>query len=79
VLDVVAATTPGFVPAMVLLLVVVGTDGWVYRDAARQRDAGEPVVLVIGTLRIGTPAAWLIACLLVWVSAVLFYLAGRRH
>jgi hypothetical protein len=78
VLDVVATTPPGLVPALVLLFLVLGTDVWVYLDAAGQRDAGEPVVLAIGALRIETPGAWLIACLLLWVIAFPAYLTGRR-
>jgi hypothetical protein len=67
------------VPAIVILLVVVATDAWVYVDAARQRDAGEPVVLVIGGRRIETPEAWLVACLILWIIAFPLYLTGRRR
>src|SRR5262249_36174683 len=79
VFDVVASTPPGLVLAVVLLFFLVGTDAWVYRDAARQRDAGEPVVLVVGALRIETPEEWLIACLLLWIVAFPLYLTGRRN
>jgi hypothetical protein len=64
---------------MVILLVVVATDAWVYFDAARQRDAGEPVTLVVGGLRIQTPEAWLVACLVLWIIAFPLYLTGRRR
>jgi hypothetical protein len=74
-----ATLPPGFIPAMVLLVVVLGSDVWVYFDAARQVERGEPVVLTIGTFRIETPEAWLIACLLLWLIAFPLYLTGRRH
>ena len=76
---VVAAAPPGFVPALVILLVVVASDVWVYFDAARQRDAGEPVVLVVGSIRVETPEAWFIACLVLWVIALPLYFTGRRR
>jgi len=79
VLDVGATTPPGLVPALVLLLAVLATDAWVYLDAARQREAGEPVVLAVGALHIDTPGAWLVACLLLWVIAFPLYLTGRRQ
>ena len=64
---------------MALLVVVVAIDVWVYLDATHQRDAGEPVVLVVGSLRIETPEAWLIACVILWVIALPLYLTGRRR
>ncbi len=62
-----------------MLLVVVASDAWVYFDAARQRDAGNPVVLVVGSLRVDTPEAWLVACVVLWVIALPLYLTGRRR
>lgn len=77
--SVVAATPAGFLPAMVILLVVLATDAWIYVDAKRQRDLGEPVVLVIGRMRIATPEAWLVACIVLWAVAVPLYVTGRRR
>jgi len=79
VFPVVAAAPTGLAPAVVILLVVLGSDVWVYLDAARQREAGAPVVLVIGNLRIESPEAWLIACLFLWIIALPLYLTGRRR
>ena len=75
----VAATPAGFAPAMALLLVVVATDAWVYIDAKRQRDLGEPVVFTVGSLHIETPEARLVACIVLWIIAVPLYLTGRRR
>ena len=63
---------------MAILLVVVATDAWVYADARHQRDRGAPVVLTIGSIRIESPEAWLLACIVLWVIAVPLYLTGRR-
>jgi hypothetical protein len=52
-----AASPPGFGSALAILLVVSATDVWVYVDAKRDRDAGEPVVLVLGSLRVETPGS----------------------
>jgi hypothetical protein len=70
---------PGLAPPIAVLLVVIASDVWVYRDAARQRDAGEPVVFVVGSFRLESPEAWLVACLILWIVAVPLYLAGRHH
>jgi hypothetical protein len=77
--DLLAAVTAGLAPALIFLLIALATDLWVYLDAERQRDAGEPVVLVVGGLRIETPQAWLVACLVLWIVAVPLYLTGRRR
>jgi hypothetical protein len=64
---------------LVPLVVLLGTGAWVYVDAGHQRDAGEPVVLVVGTLRIETPELWLLACVVLWLIAFPLYLTGRRQ
>jgi len=67
------------VGALLLLAIVIASDAWVYVDAKRLRDAGEPVVLVLGSLRVETPEAWLLACVVLWLVALPAYLVGRRH
>jgi hypothetical protein len=64
---------------MAVLLVVIASDVWVYLDAVRQRDAGAPVVFVLVGLRVETPEAWLVACLILWIIALPLYLTGRRR
>jgi len=61
-----------------LLLVVLATDLWVYRDAATRARQGRPVEVTIGSLQIATPAAWLIGCLVLWVAVLPLYLIARR-
>lgn len=62
-----------------ILLIVLASDTWVYLDARRQCAAGEPVVFVLGGLRIETPEAWLIACIVLWIIALPLYITGRRR
>ena len=76
---VVGAAPAGLTVALLILLVVAATDAWIYFDAKRQRDLGEPVVLTVGSLRVETPEAWLLACIVLWIIAVPLYLTGRRH
>jgi hypothetical protein len=73
-----AGLPPGSVTASALLLCVAASDVWVYRDAVRHRDAGAPVVLLAGGLRIETPERWFLACLVAWVLALPAYLTCRR-
>lgn len=77
-LRVVGTSAAGLAP-VAFLLGVLATDAWVYLDAGRQSDAGDPVVLTIGRFRIETPEAWLLACLAVWIIAFPLYLTGRRR
>jgi hypothetical protein len=75
----IAAAPPGLAAAMAILVIVIASDAWVYSDAKRQRDAGQPVVLTIGNFRIDTPEAWLVACVVFWIIAFPLYLTGRRQ
>jgi hypothetical protein len=70
----------GFVALVpiVVLVVALAIDIWIYEDAKAQADRGMPVVLSWGALRLETPTAWIIACLLVWIVFVPLYLVGRR-
>ena len=63
---------------IVLLLVIVASDVWVYTDAKERRARGFPVVVTIGSFPIDTPEAWFVACLVVWVVFFPLYLSARR-
>lgn len=62
---------------LLLVVFVLGTDLWVLRDARDRAAEGRPVVLELGTLRIDTPEAWFVACLLLWVVFMPLYLVIR--
>ncbi len=63
---------------VLVLLVVLATDIWVYVDDKALSDRGTPVVLTYGTFRLDTPAAWVAACTFFWVIFFPLYLVGRR-
>ncbi len=63
-------------PILVLLL-VVATDLWVYADAKAQRERGTPVVLSAGSLNVDTPVAWFVGCLLLWIVFFPLYITRR--
>jgi hypothetical protein len=53
-------------PILVLLL-VLGMDLWVYSDAKAHIERGTPVVYSAGYFNVDTPAAWFLGCLLLWI------------
>ena len=63
-------------PILVLLL-VVATDLWVYADAKAHRERGTPVVFSAGSLKVDTPAAWFVGCLLLWIVFFPLYTTRR--
>ncbi|MEO9139125.1 MAG: hypothetical protein ABI345_08670 [Jatrophihabitans sp.] len=64
---------------ILVLVVVVLTDLWVYADAKRCATRGTPVFLRIGSFTIDTPVAWLVACVVVWVVFFPIYLVSRSR
>ena len=64
--------------AVTLVLLVVGSDLWVFLDARRWSRAGTPVVLRLGSLTIGLPETWFIACLVLWIFFFPTYVVARR-
>jgi len=71
----------GFVTALLapllVLLIVVATDLWVYADAKRCAAEGSPVLLRIGSFAIDTPVAWLVGCAVLWIFFFPMYFVSR--
>jgi len=65
------------VPIVVVLL-VLGADIWVYTDAKTRAELGDPVIFSMGLVQLDSPEAWAVACLLLWVLAFPIYLACRK-
>jgi len=66
--------------ALLPLLAVVAVlfaDTWVYGDARAHAERGRPVVFSSGNLRVDTPAAWFLGCLLLWIVLFPLYIASR--
>lgn len=66
-----------FAPLLVLL-VVLASDAWVYADAKAHTERGTPVVFSAGTLVVDTPAAWFVGALLLWIVVFPLYLSARQ-
>jgi len=49
---------------VLLLLVVLATDVWAYRDSGLRLAEGEPVTVTVGPYRMESPTVWFVACLL---------------
>ncbi|MFB9234746.1 hypothetical protein ACFFWC_04230 [Plantactinospora siamensis] len=66
----------GVLVSILVLLVGLGVDLWVYADARERQRAGSPAVVSVGTLRVDSPQAWFLGCLVLWVVFVPLYLTA---
>ena len=73
-----SGTAAGAVIVIALLIGLALTGGWVYRDARNQAMRGRPVTGTLGPLQLQTPAAWLVACLLLPEVALTAYVDCRQ-
>ena len=64
---------------ILILVVVLASDLWVYLDESAQCARGTPVVFSFGMFKVDTPGAWFGACLILWIVFFPLYVAGRRH
>ncbi|GAA4182887.1 hypothetical protein GCM10022252_09510 [Streptosporangium oxazolinicum] len=63
------------VPILVLLL-ALGIDTWIYADAKERLRQGNPASFSFGSLRIETPQAWFLGSLILWVVFFPLYLTA---
>ena len=68
--------TAALVPVLVVL-VIVAIDAWVYADSKQRADQGAPVVVRIGAFVVETPATWFVGCLLLWILLFPLYMVNR--
>ena len=61
------------------LALVVVTDLWVYADARLRQGTGREPGVQVGSLRIESPEAWAIVCLVLFVVAFPAYVIARRR
>ncbi len=64
---------------VVVLLVVLATDLWVYTDARTRSERSSPVALSIGVFELNTPIVWFLACLILWIVFFPAYLVTRNQ
>jgi hypothetical protein len=62
--------------SIAVLVVALAVDVWIYRDAGKRRQDGNPVSVAIGSLRIETPEAWFLGSVILWVVFVPLYLTA---
>ncbi|MFG1950957.1 hypothetical protein [Micromonospora sp. NPDC048830] len=72
-------TPPAALVSILVLLVVLATDVWVYADAKGRVRRGNPAFVSLGSLRVETPGAWFLGCLIMWVVFFPLYLTATRR
>ncbi|WP_167098330.1 hypothetical protein [Mycobacterium sp. DL592] len=74
-----AIGAPGsmLVPILLLVVIVLATAAWVYRDAKASAGRGRPVVSSVGSVQLSTPIAWFLACVLLWEFCFPLYIDSR--
>jgi hypothetical protein len=62
---------------VLVLLVILAIDMWVYADAKKRADQGAPVVVRIGGFVLETPQTWFVGCLILWIIFFPLYMVSR--
>lgn len=65
------------VPILLLVVIVLATAAWVYTDAKASAGRGRPIVSSVGSVRLSTPIAWFVACVLLWEFCFPLYIDSR--
>jgi hypothetical protein len=71
---------PAALVSILVLLLVLGIDAWVYADAKGRLKRGNPVAFSVGSFRVESPEMWFLGCLILWVVFIPLYLTvtGRN-
>jgi len=72
----VEAATAGLM-AVFLASALFAAAVWVYSDAKTHAGRGRSIAVSVGTLRLDTPAAWFLACLLLGEFFIPMYVDSR--
>ena len=72
-------STPMIWLPILVVLVVLATDLWVFTDAKTRLEQGNPIVISIGSYDVNTPAAWVVLRLLLWIIFFPLYISSRRN
>lgn len=64
---------------IIIVLLIISTDLWVYSDARAHAHQGDPVVFSAGSVQLDSPEIWAVVCLVLWVLGFPLYLASRNH
>jgi hypothetical protein len=71
--------SPGLLVSIAVLVVALGSDFWVLSDARARVRRGERISVAIGNLRVETPEAWFLGCVVLWVVFLPLYLTASGH
>jgi hypothetical protein len=72
----VEALSPAALLSIAILLLALTVDLWVYNDARKRQQHGLAPSVSIGSVRVETPEAWFLGCVLLWVVFVPLYLTA---
>ncbi len=64
---------------IIVVLVILGADIWVYSDAKARAENRDPVIFSVGSIQLDSPEIWAVACLFLSVLCLPLYLASRNH
>jgi hypothetical protein len=68
----------GAAPTVFMMLSIMFiAAAWVYSDAKTQADQGNPIDVSVGSLRLNTPVAWFLACLVLAELFIPLYVESR--
>jgi hypothetical protein len=68
---------PAALGPVLVLLVILAIDIWVYADAKQRADQGAPVVARIGAFVLEAPQTWFVGCLILWIIFFPLYMVSR--
>ena len=71
------ADMPAALGPVLVQLVILAIDMWVYADAKQRADQGAPVVVRIGAFVLETPQTWFVGCLILWIIFFPLYMVSR--
>jgi hypothetical protein len=68
---------PATLAPVLVLLLILAIDLWVYADAQQRAHEEAPVVVRIGAFVLETPKTWFVGCLLLWIIFFPLYMVSR--
>lgn len=63
---------------VLIIVVLLASDLWLYADAKARYEQGTPVVFSTDMFVLETPTAWLLSCIVMWLVFFPLYLRLRR-
>ncbi|MER6826640.1 hypothetical protein ABT352_11690 [Streptosporangium sp. NPDC000563] len=67
---------PAALAPILVLLLVLGIDIWIYADAKERLKQGNPAAFSFWSFKVETPQAWFLGSLILWVVFFPLYLTA---